>query len=54
VPAPLTDQKVTLLGQLLQTLARSPEGLKLLQGWVDFDAVLDVLGLPKAKPVVGD
>ena len=54
VPAPLTDRKVALFADLLQSVARSPAGLELLLTWLDFDAVLDVLGIPKAKPVVGE
>jgi len=47
VPAPLTDRKVTLFAELLQTVAKSPEGLSLLLSQLDFDAVLDVLGVPR-------
>jgi hypothetical protein len=49
VPAPLTDRKVALFGDLVRALAQTPAGLDLLRTRLDIDAVLEVLGLPKAK-----
>jgi hypothetical protein len=52
-PAPLTDRKTALLREVMRQLMASPTGLEELLTWLDWDAIVDTLGLPKAAEVVG-
>ncbi len=52
-PAPLRDTKRGLLMDLVKALMASPTGVELMLDWLDWDALFDLLGLPKAAEIIG-
>lgn len=52
-PAPLQDELKALYVELVKALMGQPAGLELLLDWLDWDAIIDSLGIQKAREVVG-
>ena len=52
VPAPMQDIKLATVRKLIDAWATTPDGREDLRLWLDFDAILDLVALPKAEAVI--
>lgn len=51
-PASLQDARKRMFSQIVHEFSKTPDGREDLRVWLDFDAVLDLLQLPKIEQVI--